>query len=354
MLYVKRLVWLICLCLLIQPKTTIMAQSNSEIKSADLINQAMKVEGAYINVGIIQDGQSTYQVYSEDESVDSNQVFEYEIGSITKTFTGTMIAKAVDEGLIDLDAEMDEYIPYIYDLDYPTVRQLLTHTSGYPTFIENQLISRNILADSNPYLGVTTEMIRVEASENIPDMTKKHEFQYANFNAGLLGLVLESVYKESYSDLLNHFITTDLGLNSTHLYYEETELGNNWVWEYGDGYAPAAAIISNIEDMMRYAKRQLESTDWIEKSHQSLAQIDATTNEMDLYGLRQDEMGYQWMLNSKDQIIWHDGATGGYTSFIGFNPKEQTAVVVLSNVPINEGVTSAMIGGVLLKELLDK
>jgi beta-lactamase class C len=88
-------------------------------------------DDAVITVGIIKDGNASYAVYGENGKELSQELHTYEIGSITKTFTAAMISKAVKDGKIDLNATIDQYITLPEGNDYPTVAELLTHTSGY-------------------------------------------------------------------------------------------------------------------------------------------------------------------------------------------------------------------------------
>lgn len=324
-----------------------------------LIEQAVQAsDDAQITVGILQEGQPTYEVYTTEGVQEPDELHEYEVGSITKTFTGTLIARAELEGLLNINDAIDEYLALPANEEFPTIRQLLTHTSSYPSFIENQTIINNLTQGTNPYHGVTRE----ELLEEVADYSYEsgdYPFAYSNFNASVLGLILEAVYGESYNTLIKQYIKGDLQLEQTHLYEGETTLGNNWIWSTDDAYAPAGALISNIEDMLMYADYQLgnqvrdEVGEWIDASHQSLAHVNATTSDIGDLGLRTDDVAYQWLLNTADDIIWHDGGTGGYTAYIGLHPVTDTAVVVLSNVPMDQGIPSNLIGSVLLLELIE-
>ncbi|MBZ6527404.1 beta-lactamase family protein [Aerococcaceae bacterium DSM 111021] len=327
------------------PSTTY-AQTESEFDI--LINQAVQAtDDALITVGYIENGESDYAVYTNKGISVSNTLHDYEVGSITKTFTGALIAQAAEEEKLDIDDSIQDYLDLPKDREYPTIRQLLTHTSGYPTFFENDILIGNLTQGINPYHGITREMMVEEVIAN-PTTSGEQAFQYSNFNAGLLGLVLESVYGSTYSELVYAYASEDLDLSDTYLFEEETQLGNNWIWSEQDAYAPAGAMISNIEDMLLYSELQLDG----QVAHESLAQVNATTGDNGQVGIRIDDVGYQWMINQEHNIIWHDGGTGGYTSYIGFNKEEQVAVIVLSNVPMDQGIPSNLIGSVLLMEML--
>ncbi len=86
---------------------------------------------ARITVGIIKDGQASFTVYGENGQTLPQENHVYEIGSLTKTMTASMIGKAVTEGRVSLDDTIDNYLPLLEGKNYPTVMELLTHTSGY-------------------------------------------------------------------------------------------------------------------------------------------------------------------------------------------------------------------------------
>lgn len=320
-----------------------------------LIEQAVNAsDDAVITVGYIDQGQSEFQVFTKEGIDESKPIHAYEVGSITKTFTGTLVARAVEEGLLNIDDSISEYLNLPEDTDYPTIRQLLTHTSGYPTFFENEIIIDNLTQGANPYHGVTREMMLEEVAENTTKVGEQ-AFQYSNFNAGVLGLVLESIYEENYAVLLENYLSEDLRLEETYLFEEETTLGNNWCWSKDtEAYVPAGALISNIEDMLSYLDLQLsEANAEIQASHDPLSEVNATSGDNGDLGIRIDAVAYQWMLNQEEDIIWHDGGTGGYTSYIGFNKAEGVGVVVLSNVAMDQGIPSNLLGSLLLMEKLE-
>ena len=85
---------------------------------------------ALTTVGIIKDGEITYDVYGQNGMKLSPAEHIYEIGSITKTFTTSLLSKAISEDRIDLDSSIDEYLNLPSKDYYPTIRRLVTHTSG--------------------------------------------------------------------------------------------------------------------------------------------------------------------------------------------------------------------------------
>lgn len=347
--------WGLATIVLLSALITVPSLSQDRPSFDSVIEEAVNAsDDAIITIGYIEKGQTDFQVYTKEGVDESKPIHDYEVGSITKTFTGTLVARAAEDGLLNIDDSTGNYLNLPEDADYPTIRHLLTHTSGYPTFIENEIIIDNLTQGANPYQDVSREIMLNEIAEN-SHKEGEQPYQYSNFNAGVLGLVLESVYGESYAVLLENYIKEDLQLGTTHLFEEETPLGNNWLWsKETDAYVPAGALISNIEDMLSYLELQLsEANTEIRTSHDVLSEVNATSGDNGELGIRIDAVAYQWMLNQEEDIIWHDGGTGGYTSYIGFNKAEGVGVVVLSNVAMDQGIPSNLLGSLLLMEKLE-
>ena len=89
---------------------------------------------ARITVGILKDGQAFFTVYGENGQILPKVNHVYEIGSLTKTLTAAIIGKAVTEGRIRLDDTIDVYLSLPDRKSYPTIAELLTHTSGYSAY----------------------------------------------------------------------------------------------------------------------------------------------------------------------------------------------------------------------------
>ena len=305
---------------------------------------------AVITVGIIKDGDVSYKVYGEDGNELAAELHTYEIGSITKTLTAALINKAISEGKINIDSTVDNYLSLPDDNEYPTIKELLTHTSGYEGYYFESPMIENFLIGRNDFYGITKEMILDKAS-NLSMNKESHGFNYSNYGYAVLGLVLEAVYDTDYTTLVNNFIQNEIGLTDTKISDESGHLGNYWNWNADDAYLSAGAITSNITDMLSYAQMQLESNPYFAECHKSLETINATTESYSTMGIRMDEIGMSWIIDNENSIIWHNGGTGNYNSYLGFNIETGTAVVVLSNLAPNYRISSTVLGVKLLLEL---
>ena len=305
---------------------------------------------AVITIGIIKDGQVSYTVYGENAQILAPELHTYEIGSITKTFTAALINKAVTEGLIDLDQTIDKYLELPEGNDYPSIKELLTHTSGYKSFYFEKPMISNFLHGRNDYFGITKDMLLSRLSKlNMPK--ENYDFKYSNFGYAVLGLVLEAVYETDYVSLANDFIQRDLGLENTRVLAQDGDLGNYWEWTETDAYLSAGDIRTNISDILSYAKMQLDGNPYFLECHKSLKTIHDSTEKYRILDINIDEIGMAWSIDRENDIIWHNGATGYYNTYIGFSPKTGNAVVIFSNLAPSYRIPATVIGIKLLKEL---
>ena len=304
---------------------------------------------ARITVGIIRDGQASFTVYGENGQVLPPEKHTYEIGSLTKTMTAALVSKAVGEGLISPDAAIDTYLSLPAGKNYPTVAELLTHTSGYNGFYFETPMIGNFFSGKNSFFGISREMVLAKCKSL--DMNKdSYSFTYSNYGYAVLGLVLEAVYEKDYTALLNGFVQEELGMTATKISEHDGDLDNYWDWQENDGYLSAGAVTSNIEDMLHYAQLQLEDNPVFTRCHQSLKTINAASESHKMMGIRLDEIGMAWIKDQENGFIWHNGGTGHYNSYLGFNPENRTAVVILSNLGPNDRIPATVLG---IKKLLE-
>lgn len=306
---------------------------------------------AVITVGIIQNGKMTYHVYGENATILPKEEHIYEIGSIAKTFTTSLLCKAISEGRLSLDDSIEQYLSLQKRDYYPTIRRLVTHTSGYKGYYFEKPMISNFLHKQNDFYGISEEML-LERLENIDLEDSDYSFKYSNFGISTLGAVLVQIYDKNYTPLMNDYISDDLGLKNTKISDGSGDLGNCWKWLESDAYLPAGGLLSNITDMMLYAKIHMEEqNDYLSKGHEVLAEVNATTTTYGKMGIRMDAVGVGWMIDHENNIVWHNGGTGNYNSYIGFNKENQIGVVILSNLPPDYRIPATVMGIELLTSL---
>lgn len=319
--------------------------SSEEILGYTLKNNS---EGV-ITVGIIKDGKISYSVYGKDGMKLANALHTYEIGSLTKTITASLVNKAVNEGKIDVDGSIDNYLELPQKEHYPTVRDLLTHTSGYkPYYLDGPMIKSHF-TKSNDFYGVGDSDI-LKRLEKVDIKEQEYSFDYSNFGYAVLGLILEKVYETEYTTLVNEYLHNELSMKNTKVSEGDGDLGKYWEWQPGDTYIAAGAITSDIEDMLIYAKLQLDEEGMWANDHAPLKLFDANSDSYKSLGIRIDGAAYGWMCDTESGILWHNGGTSEYNAYLGFLPSDDTAVVVLSNLPSGYRIPATVLGRKLLEE----
>jgi CubicO group peptidase (beta-lactamase class C family) len=342
------------------------------MSAEQLINYDCKQKGAKISIAVIENSNITYHTYgnSGEETSNESLAYDYEIGSISKTFVGLLCAKAVNEGKIKLTDSIADYIDLGTttstgsakgtngDSDdngmgaskyYPTIERLLTHTSGYaPYYFESNMIGNKLTQISNDFYGISSAQI-LNKVKTIDLEDKDYPFTYSNFGISVIGLVLEKVYGQNFTDLMNNFIAEDLHLTSTKVAAQSGNLSGYWRWSSCDGYIPAGAIISNIYDIAAYLNVYLtNSITYAQTTALKLKDVSAGSATYDKLNIRVDSVGMTWMLDAKNGIVWHNGATTNFNSYIGFSNDFTRGVVVLSNLNSEIKASATIIGTKLL------
>jgi CubicO group peptidase (beta-lactamase class C family) len=306
---------------------------------------------ALVAVGIIQNGEASYTLYGENGTTLPQAEHIYEIGSLTKTFTVSLLYKAVSEGRISLDDNINKYLDLPVKDYYPTIRRLITHSSGYKGYyFETQMVS-NFFRGRNDFYGISKTQL-IERIGKIDLENRDCNFNYSNFGIAVVGAVLSEIYEEDYPTIINEYIAEEFGLENTKISDGSGDLGNYWDWAENDAYMPAGALTSTIEDMLKYAQLQMnEMPEYLSDTHETLAKVNATSESNAKMNIHMDSMGAAWIIDTGNNIIWHNGGTDDYNCYLGFDLNKQIAVVVLSDLSPNYRIPATVMGVKLLTDL---
>lgn len=285
------------------------------------------------------------------EIENSDQVFE--IGSITKTFTASLIMKLVEEDKVGLSEPLQDYVPVEIAEDsfqgYTiTLQHLLTHTSGLSTgpagFVRPYLRAL-VFTPKNPNRNFKAKHYYRYLKKFELDYIPGKEWDYNNAGYGLLGEVIKETTQRSWEQAVEEDLFQPLGMKSS---YFEIDRGNKdrfvigitakgkkskpWEMKFIN---PAGAIKSTLNDMLKYAAAQLNPPSGLRFLRAAQDPLDFSIRMPEDKLWKGNAMGLGWWHNLEDAqnpFIWHGGASGGYTAFIGFSPEKEKAVVVLSNI----------------------
>ncbi len=326
-----------------------------KMSSNDMIKYVTKDSNdTIISVAIINDGKINYAIYRKDGNEEEYKNYDYEIGSISKTFVALLLSKAINENKINIDDSISQYLELDKDKYYPTIKKLITHTSGYKSYyFEKQMIS-NKFNESNDFYGISKEDI-INKIKKVDLKDKDNAFEYSNFGISVIGLVLEKVYNKDFVTLMNEFISNDLNLQYTKVATGEGNLKGYWNWRQDDGYIPAGAIISNIKDMAKYLELYINTDkNYINNTSKELKSINKNNYMYEKLNIRMDKIGMSWIIDEKNNIIWHNGGTSNFNSYIAFNKEKKYGVVILSNLSPSKKIPATIIGTKIMEELSNK
>ncbi|XAM00261.1 serine hydrolase [Phycisphaeraceae bacterium D3-23] len=303
------------------------------------------VEGNYIvgmSVGLLVDGEVYTYHYGttragEDSAPDDRTL--YEIGSISKTFTGLLLARGVVEGDWQLDDPVSRYLPGDIELpDGVTLRRLSTHTSGVPRMPADFAPATM----DDPYVDYGTEQMHATLRTMEMSYAPGEGAEYSNLAVGLLGTVMAEQRGVSYEQMLRDEVLAPLRMRHTTIALSDRQERHFAAPHSGDGepahrwdfeaLAGAGAIRSDVRDMLRYAEAQLDPEETPLAEAIALTHRRHTDPEGPSLG---QGLGLGWfILDTQGDIITamgHGGQTGGYACFLGFDRANNFAVVVLTN-----------------------
>jgi len=260
----------------------------------------------------------------------------YEIGSITKAFTGVLLADESLRNGLDLNTAVVDALPAgapkpEKPAEKPiTLAHLATHTSGLPR-LPDDLKAKDV---TNPYADFTAEDAYAFFAKHQPKR-EPGEYEYSNYGMGLLGQILADRAGKSYDELVQERICEPLGMTETrqHITPEmksrlapphngDLQRGKNWDFQ---AHVGAGGLLSNARDMLKFAAAMMADDD---RDVTKAFKLAGEPREEIPSGL---SIGLAWHLARDGSTRWHNGQTGGYSSYAACLPKQQAAVAVLCN-----------------------
>jgi CubicO group peptidase (beta-lactamase class C family) len=300
-----------------------------------------------LSVGVIQGGRShSYHfgtVSKSHQQVPDDRTI-YPIASLTKTFTGTLLAQAERDRRLKLNDDIRKYLdgsyPNLAFEDQPIrIYHLINHRSGLPFVLPNPPEAAPDFKSDIPYPQRLHTIIAGASRDDI--YTALHQvkltaapgarFQYSNAAAQLAGYILERVYGSNFETLVRQHIATPLGMHDTFITpteqqkqrlvagYDETGALQPYPPEQ---FHAAGALMSTPEDMLAYAHWQMAENDpAVRLSHQP------TWRDGDYAA----GLNWQIMSSGTRRVIFQDGAIPGFASLLVIHPESGIAIVLMSN-----------------------
>lgn len=261
----------------------------------------------------------------------------FEIGSITKVFTGLLLAQAVVEKKVTLETTIGSLIDPKLKFADPriaaiTLKQLSTHTSGLPRLPDN--LNAGAVED-DPYAHYDEKSLLAYLTSAKLDGEGPWSCSYSNLGVGLLGHLLGKVYQTTWEKAVVEKICWPLGMNDTAVHPEQklplatphADAKEVKPWHL-DALAGAGALRSTAADLMKFGEAMLHP----EKTPLKEAFATALQSQADAPSLGgQIGLGIFLGKHEGDSFLHHDGGTGGYTSSLQVIPAKNIVRVVLIN-----------------------
>ncbi len=336
----------------------------------DLVTQRIKAfvtdaNAVSVNVALVRDGQIIYKEAfgkaNVEKDIDATTKHQYMIGSVSKLFTGAAIMQLVEQGKIDLTADINEYLPFkVRNPNYPqipiTIKMLMTHTSSFAVSrsLQKQLYvngdSEMSLKDlSNKYFDSNGELYKKSNFDEYPPGKK---WDYRNWNYVLLGYIVERVsgmqyYEYSYKNILeplemhsSKWFLKELDLDDLAIHYQPAESGEQSPIDYygWPGY-PDGQLRSNVEEMTNFLMMFLNDGEFRGRKVLTKDSISKTlvTNEFEeLTGDVFKGMGLTWFINAGHNSVFSHGGSPAGTRIEVLIDKESNSGFVLYVTGINE------------------
>ena len=327
-----------------------------------LLNNVKKyLPHASIVVGIISPNGTQVYGYgniskANSTKVNGNTIFD--IASITKTFTTTLLADMVKQSLVNLDDPIEKYLPATikvptYNGHKITLEDLATHTSGLPDFPAGWIRNHTY----------TTQQVYNFLSNTQLQSEPGAKANYSDFGMGLLGHILSIRAGVPYTQLVKDRILSVLGMDSTGIAMNSTAIilsdaiksrlakGHIGGKEVNLEFIPeaiqaAGALHSTANDLLKYLAANMglihtSINDILQETHlirHEYPQAPSLHFSSSSKSLSASYVGLGWFIDTNlgTEVIQHSGGIDGYSSFVGFNPTKQEGAILLCSCETNE------------------
>ncbi|MBV8810497.1 MAG: beta-lactamase family protein [Acidobacteriaceae bacterium] len=311
---------------------------------------------AGVAIGVVEHGVRRVFTYG---TANADSIFE--IGSITKTFTGLLLARMVEQRKVSFNEPVRELLPegIVPKPNGPeiTLLDLATQHSGLPPMPDNF----NPLDRTNPYADYRAADLYAFMAKRGVTKPVHPGFLYSNLGLGLLGQALANSARTTYAKLLKQEITGSLGMRDTVVslspeQWERFIQGHSGnaphnpvhAWDL-DALAGAGGIRSTAGDMLTYLEAQLHP-----ERFPTLSAPLTESHQLRASGTAGHHIALAWNHDDRSGIFGHNGATGGFTSHAIFDPTGDYAIVVLLNTGPNLALSPERVGGHIRQRLMGR
>lgn len=303
-------------------------------------------DAAGLVVGVVEPGGDRVVplgVASRQDDTPVDGATRFEIASVSKVFTGLLLADLAVRDRVALDDSLATLLPDTlsvpgYQGQSILLRHLSTHTSGLPRLPDNFHPGD----PDDPYRDYGVRELYAYLDAASLERAPGAGYLYSNLGVGLLGHVLGRQEDQAYADLLRARVLDPLGLSDTYVAdadsaderlapgYDGSQAVPYWIF---DVLAGAGALRSTASDLMAFLEDQLDP------DGTPLGEAIRLSHDVHHRAGGGLELGLGWHVDTSigEGLLWHNGATAGFRSFLAFEPTAGVGVVILCNeaVPLD-------------------
>lgn len=329
-------------CLLILASTVSVAQQTTRAEGEQSVAKFREIDSllTYLNankrfmgsLAIRQDNKVVFAKAYGFADVETNKKLDentkLKIGSITKTFTATMIMQLVDEKKLTLDTKLSKFYPKIANADKITIHYLLHHRSGIPDFLNDDPNVGQYI-----YIENKKEDLIKRIESYTPAFEPNSQYKYSNSNYNLLGYILEDITKKSFEENLESRIIKKLDLKNTRFpkkidiarnegysyRFNGTDWEKNPEWDSSMAFS-SGAIISTPNDLNAFLNALFDGKLVSKQSLELMKTME------DTYG-----MGLFIAPFGEKKFYGHTGGIESYRAAVSYSPDENISFAIIVN-----------------------
>lgn len=337
-----------------KPNRTSDSLNSLESSLGTLVDQSfteLQVPGAII--GVWMNGYEPWKKTLGVSNLSTNAPIQFDdkmrIGSVTKTFTGTVLLQLVDEGKISLIDKLSKYFPDFPNGDNITIDEVGNMSSGIYNYSEDTAWANKMFEYMNTSF-TPMELIDV-ALKHPPYFAPGSSVHYSNTNFILLGLIIEKITGNPLQTEIQNRILTPLGMVHSNLavnsdfpdphargyLYEDstsmapldvTDMNPSWGWAAG-------SMISTLGDLSLYAK-PLATGKLVSAKSQADRLMWSKAFDLPAGSWANKPLNYGFAIADFDGAIGHNGGIPGFNTFMGYLPDKDATIIVLVNMQDNK------------------
>jgi D-alanyl-D-alanine carboxypeptidase len=296
-------------------------------------------------------------VYGSGGELGNNTLFQ--AGSITKSFTSTIILQLESEGKLNIDDPITKYLPQYPQWQNITIRQLLNHTSGIFNYTEAGAF--NQIRTTQPRAEFTPELIVRIASQHSNYFPPGRGWKYSNTNYVLAGMIIQKVTGQPIDQFMNQCLHSNLHLNLPNTYYLSGIYTNNTVARMAHGYScsgadvtsdnmswanTAGAIVTTSQDLLTWWRGLFKGNILPEQQMSEMMSLVCESSSIScrvgepISHLSDGEIGKGYGLGiiqssygseRMGTVWWHNGSTRGYKAVVMWFPKSDIFLALTIN-----------------------